>query len=362
MFDTHLVNVIGLPVEPLVAGVEPARAAVVGLGGAGFAMSADHDVIESKADLFGTEGHDEVVGEEEQQGEMVPAVAEERAGASAAAIGFDGVGVGDPGGDIQGVDVLLGDDIARDHAINAPGPQTHLRVLRGFAQLAVAVLKHQAGLILGIDGHQLAELALMDAGENLLVGRHGAGLEINKEHLLLPGRRPSAFGNGHAAGHVHRDRLGAIDVFPRGYRGRRLLRMEIRRADDGHRVELLLQQALVGGKPGEAVARQYIELLAGRIHAVLEVIGERHHVVIAVLGEQLGDPRSPPAAADDAEVDLRVGFGAPNQLRLEHREPKGRRTGACEEFAARDVRAALPGRGIGVGIGCGCLGRVHGTR
>ena len=76
--------------------------------------------------------------------------------AAAGAIGADRLGVEHPGGDVQRMDVLLGDDVAGEQAIHAPGAQADLGVLRVLAQELVHAAPRRAALVIGLDGDDLA--------------------------------------------------------------------------------------------------------------------------------------------------------------------------------------------------------------
>ena len=109
-----------------------------------------------------------------------------------------------------------------------------------------------AALVIGLGGDDLADLAVVHGLDGLLVELVGAGLEIHEEAELLRGGLLAALGDGEAAGHVHRDGLGQIDMLA-GVDGRGgLLGMEVGRAFDDHGVELLLQQLAVAVQAGEA--------------------------------------------------------------------------------------------------------------
>ena len=162
----------------------------------------------------------------------------------------------------------------------------------------------------------------------------GAGLEIDLEAKLLRGRLLAALGDGLAAGHVHGYGFGQIDVLAGLDGGGRLLRMKIRRAFDDDRVELLLQQPAIAGEPGEAAGGRHVELRSGLVGVVLEVIRDGDDVIAAVLLEQVGHPFPAVAAADEADVDLRVGLGAADQLRLQDGEGEDGGAGSGDEMPA----------------------------
>ena len=110
----------------------------------------------------------------------------------------------------------------------------------------------RAALVIGLDGDDLADLAVMHGLDGFLVELVGAGLEIHQEAELLRGGLLAALADGEAAGHIHGNRLGHIDVLAGVHRGGGLLGMEVRRAFDDHRVELLLEQLAVAGQAGDS--------------------------------------------------------------------------------------------------------------
>jgi len=218
------------------------------------------------------------------------------------------------------MDVLLRQHVAGQHAVDRPRPQPRLRMLRVFAELSVHAGEIQVALVgrVGIDDP--ADLAGVDAFHDLLVGRMGPGLEIREERQLLRGRLLAAVGDRLAAGNVHGDRFGEIDMLAGGDRGGGLLGMEVGRALDHHGVQLLVDQLLVAGESGKPLVRRHAELVAGIVRLVLEVIEHRDHVVAAVFLEQVGNPRAASAATDQADVDPRVGVGAAHELGREDGE------------------------------------------
>ena len=190
--------------------------------------------------LLRGEAHLEVVREGVEDGEVAPDVAVLAGRLAAGADGLDGVRPGEPGGHVDGVDVLLDDHVAAEGAGLIPGAEPLLRGGRG------AVVVHAGGP--GIARHaalQPADRTLVDPPQRLVVEVVGPGLEVDQVDEL-PGRGlPARLGDGHAAGHVHGHRLGEVDVLAGLDRGRGLLGMEVGRALDHHRVERRVEQPLV---------------------------------------------------------------------------------------------------------------------
>ena len=194
----------------------------------------------------------------------------------------------------------------------------------------------RTALVIGFDRHDLADLAVVHGLHRLLVELVGARLEIHQEAELLRGGLLAALGDGLAAGHIHGNRLGQIDMLARLDSGGGLFGMEVGRALDHHGVELLLQQLAITGKPGIAVGGGHIELRPRLIRVVLEVVRHGDKVVAPVLLEQVGDPLPAVAAADQADINLRVGLGAAHQSRLQDGERQDRSPGPGNEAPASD--------------------------
>ena len=110
-------------------------------------------------------------------------------------------------------------------------------------------------MVIGFGGDDLPDLAVVHGLHGLLVKLVGAGLEIHQEAELLGGGLFAALGDGLAAGHVHGNRLGEIDMFAGINRGGGLLGMEIGRALDDDGVELLFQHAWADRPNGISTAR-----------------------------------------------------------------------------------------------------------
>ena len=317
-------------------------AEVMRVGGALQSINPAHDVVVAVAGLVGIEAHHQVIREVIDDGEVVPAGAGGGALATAGAVGAQRGGVEHPAGDVERVNVLLGDDIAREQAIDAPGAQAGFGVLRVLAQELVHAGPRLTGLVIGLDGDELPELAVMHSLHRVLVELVGARLEIHLETELLRGGLLAALGDGLAAGDIDRNRLGEIDMLARVDSGGGLFGMEVRGALNDYRVELLLQQLAVAGEPGVAVGGGHVELRPRLIRVVLEVIRDGHNVVASVLLEQVGDPFAAVAAADEADINLRVRLGATHEFRLQDGECQDGCPGPGDEASARD--------GCGVGL------------
>ena len=163
---------------------------------------------------------------------MIPAVADIDARlAAAGALRLDRVRLQVPVRDVDHVDVLLDDDVAGQRLVEDPVAQARRRgALRGLRLQA-------AGVVVDVPEHRRADVAAMHARGRFAKERVAARLEVH-EHVA---RRPCGFDgtlDREAAGHVDRDRLGQVEVLAGLQHGNRLLGMEVRRAFDGHGIEL----------------------------------------------------------------------------------------------------------------------------
>ncbi len=128
-----------------------------------------------------------------------------------------------------------------------------------------------------------------------------------------------------AAGRVHGDGLGEIDMDSLFHGRRGLLRMEIGRRYDGYGLDAAFEEPLVGGQAREEPRFGDRELGAQVGGAVGEIIRPGIDLVAAVLGEELGDPRPPAAAADDPQLDPGIGLRAadkPGRTSARPRRPR----------------------------------------
>ena len=91
-----------------------------------------------------------------------------------------------------------------------------------------------------------------------------------------------------------------------------LLRVEVRRALDDHAVHLLFEQAQITIKARVPVGRFDLQFVTKGIDSVLKVVVHGHDAGVAVLVEQIGDPAAASAAADEPQLDCRVGRSEPS--------------------------------------------------
>ena len=236
---------------------------------------------------------------------------------AAGAAGAQRIGVDDPGDQVQRMNALLDNEVAgeRQHVI----PTAQLLLGRRRRHAASAARPRIPGL-----GHdERPHRALVNLPDRLAKMLIGAGLEIHQEHLLLRRGALARRGNRLAAGRIHRDRLGQIDMLARVHGGGGVYRVEIGRRLDDHRVELAFQQPLVARQPRVTARRVDLVLLAHGIGFVLEVVRAGHQPILAGIGEQLGNPTAASAAADQANLQHRVGLRAKDQRGFQDGEGGG---------------------------------------
>ena len=126
---------------------------------------------------------------------------------------------------------------------SAPQPRRRASSLFGLVpDHRIHAAPRVAALVAGFAGNNLANPARMNDAHRLLVGRMGARLEIDQKDQVLLRGFASALGHRVAAGHVHRNGLGAIDMFAGLDRRGGVDRVEIRRRINHHRVEFLFEQ------------------------------------------------------------------------------------------------------------------------
>ena len=148
---------------------------------------------------------------------MIPAVADiDPRLAAAGALRRDRMRLQVPVRDVDHVDVLLDDDVAGERLVEDPVAQPgRLGALRG--------LRLQApGVVVDVPEHRRADVAAMHARGRFPEERIAARLEVH-EHVA---RRPCGFDGAldrEAAGHVHRHRLGQVEMLAGLQHGNRLL-------------------------------------------------------------------------------------------------------------------------------------------
>ena len=246
---------------------------------------------------------------------MVPAIAQKPAGPPAGSPGFHRIGVHHPAGDIERVNVLLGDDVARQEAAHPPRLQTDFRIGRILAQNRVHMVPRCTTVVVRLKGDQFSEFPLVHPPDRILIQLIGTGLEIDLKAQLCAGGEPAAFLHRKTTGNIHGDRLGEIDMFPGLNCSCGLLGVKVGRCLDNHGVQLLPEQLLVTGQPGEPAAFRHIKLLPGLIHRVLEIVCQGHNVVVPILAKQVGDPPPTTTATDQANVYFRIGLGSSHKAR-----------------------------------------------
>jgi hypothetical protein len=177
-----------------------------------------------------------------------------------------------------------------------------------------------------------AEVALANAPKRFAEERISAGLEIHQKHPLAGRGAASGLGDGLAAGHIHRHRLGQEHMFPGADRHRRVVGVEIGGRLDDHSVQLGGEQPFVAGQPGVTPGRLDAVFRPHRIRSILEIIRAGDEPVLAGLGKQIRDPRTATAAADEAEFESSVRLRAEHGGAVEQVE-RGRRGSRDQELA-----------------------------
>jgi len=311
-------------------------AEIVGVHGSRFAVHAALDVVLPGAELLGTECDDDVVGELVDHRVMIPAVAP-LAITPARARGFQRVAVENPRRHVQGVNILLGDDVAGERQVQAPGFQLEFV---GDALLVQRIhpVPCRAAVVGRLAADDAANVAVLHAFHRLAVKGVCARLKVDEKDEVLVRRQFARSLDALAAGHVHGNGFGEVGVDAGIDRIGRLFRMKVGRAFDSHRIDAGIDQPLVAGQTDEAAIGINVELLAKVVDAVLKIIGAGMNFIAAVIAEQFGDPCAAAAIADDAQFDSRVGCRAAQALRLD--DGKGRcRAGCGDEISAVDVFA-----------------------
>ncbi|MCZ7639734.1 MAG: hypothetical protein M5U12_29025 [Verrucomicrobia bacterium] len=119
-----------------------------------------------------------------------------------------GLGIDDPGGDVQGVDGLFDDEIARDLLHVVPAAQLALEALR---RHFTATARPR---VVGLAQDDGAEIPLAYAAQRLAVERVGPRLKIHQEYQLLPRGPLAGIPDALAAGGVDGDGLATNTCLP----------------------------------------------------------------------------------------------------------------------------------------------------
>ena len=214
---------------------------------------------------------------------MVPAVAAVDADlAAAGGRRLQRVPLEDPVADVHHVDVLLHQDVAREHAVIYPvaNPALDGRSIRPGGAV------DRARVVVGLTASDFPERAAMDALRQFDKRRGVADLESYVQADLAL-RLLSDSDDLLGAVDVHRHRLFAVNVLAGGDDGFKMRRMKIRRRRDDDRVHFFRRgDLLVGLRAFEHLrsvnARvpfrlpQLVEVLLGRLELVLEEVSESH--------------------------------------------------------------------------------------
>ncbi len=153
-----------------------------------------------------------------------------------------------PIANIDGVDILLDDDVARKHAILQPVADAQL-LPHGAGILRII---RQRAIVMRGAANDVAQRSLMDALHQLDERRRGTNLEAHIE-AQPPFRLLADLEHALRAGDIHRYRLFAIDVLARGHHRRQMLGMEIRRRRNHDGVHVFrFRHLLVGFRAHES--------------------------------------------------------------------------------------------------------------
>ena len=129
-------------------------------------------------------------------------------------------------------------------------------------------------VILRAEHRDPADGALLHAFDALDEERVGAGLKVAQEDPLARSRLPGGVANPQATGDIAAQWLGDVHVPARLDRRLHVLREAVGRRLHEDRFDAACDELLVGGQAREAAGLGHLELLAGRIRDLLEIIGD----------------------------------------------------------------------------------------
>ncbi len=288
-------------------------------------------------------------------GEVVVDVAEHGVGsrgAAAHARALDGVGAEGPVHDVEVVDVLLDDVVARGPAREEPVADLPLHVRPALGGPVGPVLRgtldpQGAHVPVALPGHQLADVAGVHALHDLEVVGLVAALGAGHDGEALLRRELRGGDDGADAERVDRHRLLREDVLAGLDRGLEVLGAEEGRGGEDHHVDVRGQDLLPGVEAGEAGLGSGGEPGGGELllqlpQRPLELVGEHvaeggDHDVGGGGGAVDGRAGAAPAAADDPDPDL---LGHPGG----EEAPRERGGERGERRRAQDVPAGEGGR------------------
>gem|GEM_PF-3714422 len=138
--------------------------------------------------------------------------------------------IGDPQGNIDRVYVAIDDVCAAKSSVVDP--------CQPFEEVFDRALSWRIDktfvMIVCADQAQFADHAFPDPADGLDVIWVGASLEVHKESLAFLRGDAGGFEDGHAAGHIHSNRLGDVNVAARFGSGSRVLWEKVRRRLQKH--------------------------------------------------------------------------------------------------------------------------------
>ncbi len=204
--------------------------------------------------------------------------------------------------------------------------------LRGRAFRRVA---ESAGQVAGRDHADAVDGARVRPRHGLAVVRVRGNLVVDHEAALVRGRSRAQGLDLERPRHIDRHGLRHVDVQPRLHGRAGVLGEAVRRRLERDRVDAARNDALVARKPREAPRLVDLARVAAGVGDFLEVVRDRVKLIAAVLREEVRDPAPAPAAADDAELDARIGLRAGDEPRLE-KGHAGERAAGRKELPPRD--------------------------
>src|SRR5262245_24485991 len=214
-----------------------------------------------------------------------------------------------PVDDVQNVDVLFDQNVARQRAVEDPVADARFEIGHARFVLASEVVR----VIEALAQNDVADIARVDALDHSAIALVVAFLDSDVDadfalRLLAGGDHPLA------ALDVGRDRLFAIGVFARVDGGFQVFGVEIGRTGDQRQVDVFrLQKLLVSPGALEEVRirnlraalffRHLVEVDAGRENAIFEHVGQRRDADVGVVEEFAAVVIAAAAASDDAQAE-----------------------------------------------------------
>src|SRR4030042_6147312 len=143
---------------------------------------------------------------------MVPAGAGRTPRSAAGAYRPERFLVHNPAHYVESVNVLLCNNVTGQYPVKSPRPQPILRILRVFLPGLVHTPERTTCMVNRLAKYKLAKGAVASKFNRFKVKLGGTGLKIHKKTQFFSGSFPAAVTDTVAAGHIHSNRLGNIDV------------------------------------------------------------------------------------------------------------------------------------------------------